>query len=174
MYVDTGHSTQRGKTYSRRLLRESFRENGKVKHRTLTNLSHCTDEEVAALKLALKHKGNLTQLTSIEEIGTKEGMRVGAVLGVKAIADRLGLPGALGYHREGQLALWQVMARFIGQGSRLRAVRLAESHAVCDLLGLDSFNEDHLYNNLAWLSERRHWSLIRLHPPLSVAFLPLK
>jgi transposase len=155
MYIDTGYSKQRGKIYSRHLLRESFRENGKVKHRTLVNLSHCTDEEVAALKLALKHKGNLTQVTSIEEIGAKEGMRVGAVLGVKAIADRLGLPGALGHHREGQLALWQVMARFIGQGSRLRAVRLAESHAVCDLLGLDSFNEDHLYNNLAWLSERQ-------------------
>jgi len=43
----------------------------------------------------------------------------------------------------------------IGQGSRLKAVRLAESHAACDILGLDAFNEDHLYGNLAWLSEKQ-------------------
>jgi transposase len=155
MYVDTAYSTQRGKTYVRHLLRESFRENGKVKHRTLANLSHCTDEEIAALKLALKHKGDLTKLGNIKEIMAKQGMRVGAVLCLKAIAERIGLTKTLGHHREGRLALWQVMARFIDQGSRLSAVRLAESHAVCDLLGLDAFNEDHLYSNLAWLSERQ-------------------
>jgi transposase len=41
------------------------------------------------------------------------------------------------------------------QGSRLRAVRLDRSHAVCDVLGLEAFNEDHLYGNLAWLAERQ-------------------
>mgnify|MGYP001581702110 CR=1 FL=1 len=152
MFIDTAYSVQRGKTYTRHLLRDSYREDGKVKHRTLANLSSCTDEEIAALKLALRHKGNLAQLVSIEDIGTKEGMRIGAVYSLKVIADRIGLTGALGHHREGRLALWQVMARLIDQGSRLSAVRLAESHAACDLLGLESFNEDHLYSNLGWLS----------------------
>ena len=124
--------------------RESFRENGRVKHRTLANLSHCTDEEVAALKLALRHKRDISKLGSIEEIVTKQGMRVGAVLCLKAIAERLVLTRALGHHREGRLALWQVMARLIEQGSCLSAVRLGESHAVCNLLRLGAFNEDHL------------------------------
>jgi len=155
MYVDTAYSTLRGRTYPRHLLRESFRENGKVKHRTLANLSHCTGEEIAALKLALKHKGNLANLGSIKEIVTKQGMRVGAVWCLKAIAERVGLVRALGHHREGRLALWQVLARLIDQGSRLSAVRLAESHGVCDLLGVDAFNEDRLYSNLAWLSEQQ-------------------
>lgn len=152
MFIDTAYSVQRGKTYTRHLLRDSYREDGKVKHRTLANLSSCSDEEIAALKLALRHKGNLAQLVSIEDIGTKEGMRIGAVYSLKVIADRIGLTGALGHHREGRLALWQVMARLIDQGSRLSAVRLAESHAACDLLGLESFNEDHLYSNLGGLS----------------------
>ena len=39
------------------------------------------------------------------------------------------------------------MARIIEHSSRLSAVRLARSHAVCDLLDLDSFNEDDLYAN---------------------------
>jgi transposase, IS4 family len=155
MYIDTAYSTQRGKSYPRYLLRESFRENGKVKHRTLANLSHCTDKEIAALKLALKHKGNLASLGSIAEIKTKQGMRIGAVLCLKAVAERIGLAKALGYHRQGRLALWQVLARLIDQGSRLSAVRLAESHAASALLKLDVFNEDHLYSNLAWLTEQQ-------------------
>jgi transposase len=155
MYVDTSHSTQRGKTYRRHLLRESFRENGKVKHRTLANLSHCTEDEIAAIKLALKHKGNLAELGTIEDIDTKQGMRIGAVFTLNVLAERIGLPKVLGHHRDGRLALWQVLARFIDQGSRLSAVRLAESHAACDILGLDSFNEDHLYSNLAWLAEQQ-------------------
>jgi transposase len=48
-----------------------------------------------------------------------------------------------------------VLARLMGQGSRLSAVRLAESHAACDILGLDAFNEDHLYDNLGWLTEQQ-------------------
>jgi hypothetical protein len=40
----------------------------------------------------------------------------------------------------------------IDHGSRLSAVRLAERHAACDILGLATFNEDHLYQNLSWLA----------------------
>ena len=152
MYVDTSYSTQRGKTYCRHLLRESYRDKGKVKHRTLAKLSHCTDEEIAAIKLALKHKGNLSALSTAEDIKTKQGTRIGVVYTVNVLSERIGLVKALGHHRQGRLALWQVIARLINQGSRLSAVRLAESHGACDILGLDSFNEDNLYNNLAWLS----------------------
>jgi transposase len=149
MYVDTSHR----KTYTRYLLRDSFRENGKVKHRTIASLSSCSQEEIAAIKLALKHKGDLTHLVSIKEIKTREGLRIGAIYSLKVIADRIGLTRALGNDRQGKLALWQVQARLMDQRSRLRAVRLAESHATCDVLGLETFNEDHLYDNLAWLAE---------------------
>ena len=151
MYVDT--STRKGHT--RYLLRESFREEGKVRHRTIANISSCSEEEIAAIKLALKHKGDLAHLVSIEDIKTVQGLRIGAVYSLKVIADRIGLTGALGYDRQGKLALWQVLARLMAQQSRLSAVRLAESHAACDVLGLDGFNEDHLYYNLAWLAERQ-------------------
>jgi len=155
MYIDTAYSKQRGKIYCRHLLRESYREEGKIKHRTVANISRCSEAEIAAFKLALKHKDNLAQLVNIKDISIKQGMRIGAALCLKAVADRIGLAGVLGYHREGRLALWQVMARCLDQGSRLSAVRLAESHAIPDILKLDAFNEDHLYRNLAWLSEQQ-------------------
>ena len=61
MYVD--RSTVRsksGKSYTRYLLRESYRENGKVKHRTIANLSKCKPQEIEAIRLALRHKADLT------------------------------------------------------------------------------------------------------------------
>lgn len=155
MHIDTSYSVQNGKTYVRHLMRDSYREDGKVKHRTIANLSHCSEPEIAAIKLALRHKGDLTVLGSIDEIEMKEGMRIGAIFSLKLIADRIGLSQALGYTKQGYLALWQVLATLIGQGSRLRSVRLAESHAACDILGLETFNEDHLYSNLAWLSAQQ-------------------
>jgi hypothetical protein len=134
------------------LLRESYRDEGKVKHRTSANLSHCSEEEITAIKLALRHKANLSQLGSIKDLTVQLGSRIGAVFCLKDVAERLGLFKVLNYQRAGRLALWQVFARLIDQGSRLSAVRLAERHAACDILGLETFNEDHLYQNLAWLA----------------------
>ncbi len=62
MHIDSAYSIQNGKKYVRHLLRESYRENGKVKKRAIANLSHCSDDEIAAIKLALKHKKDLSVL----------------------------------------------------------------------------------------------------------------
>src|SRR5713101_9772637 len=42
------------------LLRESYREHGKVKTRTLANLTHCPPRDVVALRWALQHKHDLS------------------------------------------------------------------------------------------------------------------
>lgn len=147
------------KIYQSILLRESYRENGKVKKRTIANLSECTPEDIAAMKLALKHKGSLAALGSIkEEVTIKEGPSIGAVWCVYQMAKQLGIEKALcGQNSfEGKLALWQVISRVIDQGSRLSAVRLAKEHAACDILGIDKrFNEDSLYDNLGWLCDNQ-------------------
>jgi transposase len=74
---------------------------------------------------------------------------------VYELARQLGIVHALGTTRAGKLALWQVIARVIDQGSRLSAVRLAGMHAVCDVLSLTQFNEDDLYENLDWLCQQQ-------------------
>ena len=153
MYIDTSHITRGGKTYTRHLLRESYRANGKVLHRTIANVSQCSEAEIEALRLALRHKGELEHLGTIPyTITLKQGLSFGAVWTVYHFARRLGLAQALGTTRDGKLALWQVIARVIDQGSRLSAVRLAMSHAACDVLGLGTFDEDTLYENLDWLA----------------------
>ena len=155
MYVDTTISKRGDKTYTRHLLRRTFREGGTVKHETLLNLSNCPKDEIAALKLALKHKGNLTALASISDIVPTLGKRIGAVFALNTLAKRIGIVRALGEDRQGKLALLQVLARVIDQGSRLSAVRLAESHAICEILGIDKLDEDDLYENLGWLATQQ-------------------
>jgi len=157
MYVDTAKSVQRGKTYIRHLLRESYREGGKVRHRTIANLSGCSKEEIEAIKLALRHKGCLRDLVSVrKDVKLRQGRSVGAVWLLYEVARRLGIVEALGRGREGKLAMWQVIARIIEQGSRMSAVRLAGTHACCEVLGLRrGFNEDALYKNLEWLEREQ-------------------
>lgn len=156
MYVDVAFSRQNGKVYKRVLLRESYKVKGQVKHRTIANLSHCSEEEIQALKLALQHKGDLSSLASVKEaVHTKQGLAVGALILLNTLADRLHIAAALGNSVDGKLALWQVMARALNQGSRLSAVRRAGQHAVCDLLKLNSFDAEDLYQNLNWLAHNQ-------------------
>src|SRR5256712_11176718 len=105
------------------------------------------------LRLALRHKEDLEHLGTIQDALTlKQGRSFGAVWTVYHVARRLGIAQALGTTRAGKLALWHVIARGIDQGSRLAAVRLAMAHAACDVLGLGTFDEDALYENLDWLA----------------------
>ena len=153
MYVDISSLRQNGKTYTRYLLRECYREEGKVKHRTIANLSRCSPQEIEAVRLALRHKQELAALGSIKDaVQLHQGPSIGAVWLVYQVARQLGIEQALGSSRQGRLALWQVIARVIDQGSRLSAVRLAATHAACDVVGLERFDEEDLYGNLDWLS----------------------
>jgi transposase len=156
MYVDTSTVRRGSKVYTRHLLRESYRDVGKVKHRTIANLSKCSPAEVQAIRLALTHKDSLTDLGTVNEtVLLRQGASVGAVGVLYALAQQIGLLDALGPGREARLALWQVMARVINQGSRLSAVRLASHHCALELLGLERFDEDALYANLDWLCENQ-------------------
>lgn len=156
MYVDVCTLRRGNRTYTRYLLRESFREAGKVKHRTIANLSQCSAAEIEAIRLALTHKHALTELGSVHEaVQLRQGASVGAVALLYELAQQMGLTQALGPGREASLALWQVIARVIDQGSRLSAVRLARHHCAQELLGLARFDEDDLYANLDWLCENQ-------------------
>jgi transposase len=159
MHVDTSTITVKGKTYTRHLLRESYRDHGKVKHRTIANISQCQPAEVEAIRLALKHKADLTHMVAASAdaiIDLVQGPSVGALWLLWQVAHQMGLIAALGGERDGKLALWQVIARILDQGSRLSAVRLARTHAIGGVLGLNTgFDEDDLYGNLDWLANNQ-------------------
>ena len=128
------------------LLRESYRENGKVKTRTIANLTHWAPERIEALRKALK--GEFDGVDG-EEVS---GEIFGVLFALKQLADQVGMTRVLGRcEEEGRLALFLVLARIAHGGSRLSAVRWAEQHAVSDMLGLQPLNENDLYATLDWL-----------------------
>jgi len=158
MYIiETTRLGPHGTVYRCVLLRRSYREGEQVKNRTIANLSHCPPQEIEALRLALRYKDDLAVLGSVRTaMELQEGPAVGAVWTLYHVARQLGLDKALGTDFAGKLALWQVIARVIDQGSRLSAVRLAQAHAACELLGfVRGFDENDLSDNLAWLADQQ-------------------
>lgn len=133
------------------LIRETYREGGKVKKRTLANISHWKPERIEALRRALK--GEFDGLLPDQD--PISGAVFGVLFTLKAIAERLGIAQALGRTRVAQLALFLVLARVAHQGSRLSARRWAEDHAVAEVLGLRGFDEDDLYAALDWMAEHQ-------------------
>src|SRR5271155_3860746 len=158
MFVDSSTTRLNGKAYPRHLLRESYREAGKVKHRTIANLSHCKAEEVEAIRLALRHKADLAGMVAAaaeRALELVQGPSVGAVWLLSQLARDLGIVAALGSDRQGKMGVWQGIARVLDPGSRLSAVRLAGGHAAGAALGMISFDEDDLYANLDWLAQHQ-------------------
>jgi hypothetical protein len=147
MYLDRCKVRLRGKMYSRILLRESYRHEGKVKHRTVANLSKCSAQEIQAIELALKHKHELSTLTaevaagatpgpgdkppSSAQVILRQGLSIGAVAVLEGLARELGIAQALGTARQGRLALWQ--GNRPGPESGLASERGALSHPPCRL-----------------------------------------
>lgn len=177
MYIDTSSYTKKGKSYTRTLLRESYRQDGKVKKRTIASLCNCSDEEIAAIKIALKNKkelGALDSLQNIENINIIQGKSYGALIVIKSIADRLGITTVLGNNQAGLTAFWQIYSRLVTQGSRQSAIRLTKSHATEFIPQLPPISEKSLYKNLDWLSENQEdieTALMKYRASVSTLFL---
>jgi len=133
------------------LLRESYRDGGKVKTRTIANVTHWKPERIEALQRALK--GEFDGIAG--DSAPTSGPIFGLLWALKWIADQQGITAALGSKRLAKLALFLVLARVAHQGSRLSAVRWAEDHAIEEVLNLKGFDEDDLYDALDWLADQQ-------------------
>lgn len=151
MYVERTTRKTAGKQYECFMLRECYRENGKVVKRTIANISHLPMPEIKALQQALSTK---QAGVPVSEINMQTGKIIGSLVVVREIMQTLGLLEALGASRNAKLCTWLVFARLIEQGSRLSSVRLAERHDV-SILNLGSFDENDLYDALIWLAEQQ-------------------
>jgi len=129
------------------LLRESYREGGKVKTRTIANLTKWPPERIAAMERLCK--GEFDGWTGGD---VTSGEVFGGLFALKHLADQVGITRVLGTAAEGRLALFLTLARIAHGGSRLSAVRWAGQHAVSDVLGIEGFDEDDLYAALDWLA----------------------
>ena len=156
MYVDICNYKRGVKKYSRSLIRESYRVKKNIKQRTIANISHLPMDEILTLKAAFK--GEVVPIEDVPDIKTmpmNQGPSIGAIFSLITLAKRLGITAVIGTSKIALLVLWLVFARIINQGSRLSAVRLANKHAVGELMGLSTFDEDNLYSALDWAADNQ-------------------
>lgn len=147
-----------GKVYHSTLLRKSYREGGKVKKKTIANLSKCSEAEIELLQNFLKRKNDIEGVVEVEKSGIKliQGKSIGGVHVLYEVAKRLGIVKVLGNSFQAQLSLWLIIARILKQGSRLSAARLDTSCDIASVIGLKrGFDENNLYDCLKWLSQNQ-------------------
>ena len=133
------------------LLRESYRDGGKVKTRTLANLSRWPAAKIEALRRVLKGE---TLVAPPERLAIERSLPHGHVAAVLGMAKKLGLDRLLPRRPErlARLALALIVARVIEPAAKLATARqLSEAtaaHALGAVLGLGAVDEDELYRAL--------------------------
>jgi len=141
------------------LLRESYREGGKVRNRTLANLSHWPEHRVDALARTLKGLSPKLDLSDAFEI--TRSLPHGHVAAVLGTARRLGLDDLLdsapSRHRD--LVMAMLVAQVIAPSSKLATARgLRTETATSSLgqvLGVSACDEDDLYAAMDWALARK-------------------
>jgi len=136
------------------LLREGYREGGKVKTRTLANLSMLPAEALAVLRQALKGDRLVTAGEAFEAIASAHHGHIQAVwlamrqLGfVTLIASR---PS-----RQRDLVVAMVAARILEPDSKLATTRWWHTTTLPTMLGVTDADENDLYDAMDWLLKRQ-------------------
>jgi hypothetical protein len=136
------------------LLRESYRDGGKVRTRTLANLTGWPDAKVEALRRVLKGD---TALVCADELRIERSLPHGHVAAVLGMAKKLKLDKLLPKSRLGKLGLAMIVARVIEPAAKLATARqLSEAtaaHSLGTVLELGAVDEDELYAALDLIGE---------------------
>lgn len=150
MHVARISRTVKGKTYSTWLLRRSYREDGKVKHETLANLSALPEHAILTLQSLLKGEEVLSAKDHFEVEHSSPHGHVEAVL---QSVRRLGLPKILGSNdvRKRQIILALIAQRILFPASKLASKRLWKNTTLAEELGVADATMDEVYSAMDWL-----------------------
>lgn len=120
MYITTTTKKYKGRCHSQILLREGYREDGKVKNRTIANLTKKPKEQVLAIAAVLKG-GAVVDIN--QQI---QGKTIGFSALVLFIMKQLKINKTIDGTYDGKIAQSLIAARIIIQGSRLGALNWAK------------------------------------------------
>lgn len=158
VHVATTRRKYKGRVYETHLLRRSYREDGKVKHETLGNLSHLPAHAVEAVRRSLRGEPLVAADEAFEIVRSLPHGHVAATL---ATLRKLGVDKLLGSRRcrERDLVTAMIVARIVEPCSKLatgRAVHRDTAHSTLgELLGVEDAEADELYAAMDWLLPRQ-------------------
>ena len=152
------------------LLRESYREAGKTKNRTLANLSGWPSDRIELLRAVLRGD---KLLPADQVVQIERALPHGHVLAALATARRAGLEALLprrGSQRKRDLAYGLIIARLLEPAAKLATARMLDpataSHSLGDMLGLGGVSANEVYATLDWLGKEQDFietTLARRH-----------
>lgn len=136
------------------LIRESYREGGKVKSRTLANITKLPPNAIEAVRRTLAGERLVPADDAFEILRSCPHGHVAAVVGTM---NKLGLPELLSTrkHPKRQLVLAMVAARILDPCSKLATAQRLDSGTLSsslgEVLGVGGADTDDLYDALDWL-----------------------
>lgn len=136
------------------LLREGWREGGKIKKRTLANLTSWPAQKIEALRRVLKNEALVSPNEDFDIVRSLPHGHVEAVLGV---IKKIGLDRIIASKRcrERDLVLAMIAERLIHPASKLATTRLWHTTTLAEELGVADADEDDLYEAMDWLLARQ-------------------
>jgi len=136
------------------LLRESYRDDGKVKSRTLANLSKLPAESIEILRRSLKGEQLVPVTETFEVLASPHHGHVHAVM---LALQRLGLARCLDSRpsRNRDLVVAMIISRILAPNSKLATTRWWQVTTLPTILGIEDADEDELYGAMDWLLQRQ-------------------
>jgi transposase len=136
------------------LLREAWREAGKIRKRTLANLTHWPEQQVETLKRLLRGE---TLVAPRDVFAVEDSVPHGHVEAVLGSIRRLGLDSLIAAKpsRERDLVVAMIAERLIAPSSKLATTRLWHDSTLAEELKVGDAEVDELYQALDWLLERQ-------------------
>jgi hypothetical protein len=148
------------------VLRESYREAGKTKNRTLANLSRWPAERIEQLRAVLRGDKLLPAAQAVEIV---RALPHGHVLAALGTARRIALDTLLprrAPQRRRDLALALIVARLLEPAAKLATARMLDpataSHSLGEMLGLGKVAAKEVYAALDWLGREQPFIETRL------------
>ena len=158
VHVASIKRVHKGKTYVTHLLRHTYREDGKVKHLTLGNLSDLPDDLIDVIRRRLAGQPLPNENGDLQIVRSLPHGHVAAVLGT---LRKIGLDQVIASKpcRELQLVIAMIVLRIIAPGSKLANFVGLQSetaqHTLADELQLSDIEKPDLYEALDWLLKRQ-------------------
>ena len=144
------------------LLRETYRLDGKVRHRTIANLSKWPANLVQGLRRLLQSERHSGSFSDSPSFRITRSLPHGHVAAVLSTMRKLGIPNLLGSKScpQRDLCLAMIAARILSPGSKLATSRGFDPETYSSTLAqecdLDAgVNENHLYAAMDWLLPRQ-------------------
>jgi len=136
------------------LLRESARINGKIKKRTLANLSALPAECIEPLRALLRGENLVTPSDAFDKISDQ---RHGGCEAIRVAMHKIGFPALLDSRRcrERDIVVAMVAMRILNPKSKLATSRLWPQYTLPADLGIADVDEKQLYAAMDWLLERQ-------------------